>query len=247
MKRLADKVAWVTGASSGIGEAVAIALAAEGARVVLTSRRAVALQGVADTIREHGGVADVQVGDVTDRARIHEISRHIEANYGRIDIVFNNAGMNIVSRAWKDLAADQAHEVIISNLASAFYVVTAVLPIMRRQRDGVLIHSSSWAGRYVSRVSGPSYTAAKHGVVAMSNSINVEEFENGIRSTVICPAEVATPILDKRPVPVSAEDRARLLQTEDLANTVVFVATQPKHVCVNEIVISPTWNRSFLR
>lgn len=246
MKRLKDKVAWVTGASSGIGEASAIALADEGALVVLTSRRAETLQGVADTIRERGGLADIQAGDVTDHARIHEISKHIETNHGRIDVVLNNAGMNIVARSWKDLAADKAHEVIVSNLASAFYVVTAVLPVMRRQRDGVLIHTSSWAGRYVSRVSGPSYTAAKHGVVAMSNSINMEEFENGIRSTVICPAEVATPILDKRPVPVSAEHRARLLQANDIAATVVFVATQPTHVCVNEIVISPTWNRSFL-
>jgi NADP-dependent 3-hydroxy acid dehydrogenase YdfG len=79
----------------------------------------------------------------------------------------------------------------------------------------------------------------------MSNSINLEEFKNGIRSTVICPAEVATPILDKRPVPVSSEARAALLKSEDLANTVVFVATQPKHVCVNEIVISPILKPSF--
>jgi len=247
MKRLAGKIAWVTGAGSGIGEASAKALAGEGAYVVLTSRRSEPLERVAAEIRAAGGQAEVQPGDVTDRVKIQEIASTIVNTRGRIDILFNNAGMNIVTRAWKDLSADAAHEVLMGNLASVFYVVTAVLPVMRAQRDGVLIHTSSWAGRHVSRVSGPSYTAAKHGVVAMSHSINMEEYENGIRSTVICPAEVATPILDKRPVPVSAEDRARLLQSEDLANTVVFVATQPKHVCVNEIVISPTWNRSFLR
>jgi NADP-dependent 3-hydroxy acid dehydrogenase YdfG len=247
MKRLAGKIAWVTGAGSGIGEASAKALAEEGAHVVLTSRRSEPLERVASESRARGGQAEVQRGDVTDRARIQEIASAIVNTHGKIDILFNNAGMNVVARSWKDLSADAAHEVLVGNLASVFYVVTAVLPVMRAQRDGILIHTSSWAGRHVSRVSGPSYTAAKHGVVAMSHSINIEEFENGIRSTVICPAEVATPILDKRPVPVSAEDRARLLQSEDLANTVVFVATQPKHVCVNEILMSPTWNRSFLR
>jgi NADP-dependent 3-hydroxy acid dehydrogenase YdfG len=129
--------------------------------------------------------------------------------------------------------------VIAGNLSSAFYVVTSVLPAMRAQRDGLLIHISSWAGRYISPVAGPSYTAAKHGVVAMSHSLNMEEFSNGIRSTVICPGEVSTPILDQRPVPVSAEYRARILQSEDLANTVVFVASQPTRVCVQEIVIIP--------
>jgi len=83
-------------------------------------------------------------------------------------------------------------------------------------------------------------------VVAMSHSINMEECVNGIRSTVLCPAEVATPILDKRPVPVTPEDRARMLQPDDLAALILFVATRPKHVCLNEVVISPTWNRGYV-
>jgi NADP-dependent 3-hydroxy acid dehydrogenase YdfG len=118
---------------------------------------------------------------------------------------------------------------------------------MRAQKDGILIHTASWAGRFVSQVSGPAYTAAKHGVVAMSHSINMEECANGIRSSVICPAEVATPILDGRPVPVSAEDRSRMLQPEDLGALILFIAFQPKHVCLNEVLISPTWNRGYLR
>jgi NADP-dependent 3-hydroxy acid dehydrogenase YdfG len=245
MSRLQTKVAWVTGAGSGIGEASAKALAAEGALVVLTGRKLEPLQRVAEEIQARGGQADVQPGDVTDRTRIHQIAQYIEDTHKRLDIVFNNAGMNVTQRSWQELSADAAHEVIVGNLSSAFYVVTAVLPVMRKQHDGILIHTSSWAGKYVSPVAGPSYSASKHGVVAMSNSINMEEFKNGIRSTVICPAEVATPILDKRPVPISSEARAALLQSEDLANTVVFVATQPKHVCVNEIVISPILKPSF--
>ena len=111
---------------------------------------------------------------------------------------------------------------------------------------GLLIHTASWAGRFVSRLAGPAYIAAKHAVVAMSHSLNMEEFVNGIRSTVILPAEVATPIMDKRPVPVSAEDKARMLQPEDLAALVAHVATAPPHVCINEVLISPAWNRSYL-
>src|SRR5438552_878572 len=108
------------------------------------------------------------------------------------------------------------------------------------------LRTASWAGRFISPLSGPAYTAAKHGVVAMSHSINGEECVNGIRSSVVCPAEVATPILDKRPVPVSAEERARMLQPEDLGDLICYIATLPKHVCLNEVLISPTWNRGYV-
>ncbi|MFL5181107.1 MAG: SDR family oxidoreductase, partial [Microvirga sp.] len=101
-------------------------------------------------------------------------------------------------------------------------------------------------GRYVSRLTGPAYSAAKHGLVALSESLNQEECPHGIRSCCICPGEVATPILDKRPVPVTAEDKARMLQSEDLAETILFVARLPVTVCMNEILISPTWNRGYI-
>lgn len=246
MTILAGRVAWVTGAGSGIGEAAALALASTGATVVLTGRRVDALEQVARRIREGGGRADVQPGDMTDAARVAAIAEDFIARHGRIDILINNAGLNVERRSWKDLSSAAVDEVVRGNLSSAFHAVIAVLPAMRRQQDGVLIHTSSWAGRFISKVSGSAYMAAKHGVVAMSHGINQEEFRNGIRSTVICPAEVATPILDKRPVPVTAEERARLLQPEDLARTILHVAAAPAHVCINEIVLSPTWNRSYL-
>jgi NADP-dependent 3-hydroxy acid dehydrogenase YdfG len=116
---------------------------------------------------------------------------------------------------------------------------------MRPQQDGLLIHTASWAGRFAGTVSGPAYVAAKHGVVAMSYTINMEEFQHGIRSTVLCPAEVATPILDLRPVAVPAEDRARMIQPEHMADLIVYIAKQPPSICVNEVVISPTWNRGY--
>ncbi|AWN55361.1 SDR family oxidoreductase [Methylobacterium sp. 17Sr1-1] len=243
---LAGKVAWVTGAGSGIGEAAALALAGAGARVVLTGRREEPLRALAARIAESGGEAVVEPGDVTDAARIAAIVEGIASRFGRLDVLVSNAGSNVRERRWDALSPQGAQDVIQANLSSAFYASLAVLPLMRRQGDGVLIHTASWAGRFVSPVSGPAYTAAKHAVVAMSHSINMEECVNGIRSTVLCPAEVATPILDKRPVPVTPEDRARMLQPDDMAALILFVATRPKHVCLNEVVISPTWNRGYV-
>ena len=102
----------------------------------------------------------------------------------------------------------------------------------------MLIHTASWAGRFVGPLAGPAYVAAKHGVVAMSHSINHEECVNGIRSSVVCPGEVATPILDQRPVPVSKEDRARMLQPEDMGDLIRYIAMLPAHVCLNEVLVS---------
>ena len=132
-------------------------------------------------------------------------------------------GLNIVERTWKQLTPAGAEQVIDGNLSSAFYCSTAVLPIMRKHKGGVLIHTASMAGRQASILSGAAYSAAKHGVVAMSHTINMEECVNGIRSCVVCPGEVATPILDKRPVPVSKEDRAKMLQSVDCGDLIRYV------------------------
>ena len=246
MPQLKGKVAWITGAGSGIGEAAALAIAGEGATVVLTGRRRDPLEKVAGRIRDAGGTAHVQPGDLMDARAVERIAAFIKETLGRLDILVNNAGLNILERDWKRLTPAGVDELIKGNLSSAFYVVTAALPMMRAQKDGVLIHTASRAGRWVHPMSGPGYTAAKHGVVAMSHSINMEECVNGIRSCVVCPGEVATPILDKRPVPVSAEERARMVQPEDCGDLIRYVACLPRHVCIDEVVISPTWNRGYV-
>ena len=246
MGQLDGKVAWVTGAGTGIGEAGAKALAREGASVVLSGRRREPLEAVARAIETAGGRAVVEPGDMTDAKRVTEIAESIRERFGRLDILVNNAGNNVKERSWKELTPERIDTVIDANLSSAFYCAWAALPMMREQKDGVLIHTASWAGRYVSMLSGPGYTAAKHGVVAMSHELNMEEFANGIRSTVLCPGEVATPILDRRPVPVSAEDKARMIQSEDMGEIILFVATRPKHIVLNEMVIGPTWNRGYV-
>jgi NADP-dependent 3-hydroxy acid dehydrogenase YdfG len=243
MKQLDGKIAWVTGAGSGIGEAAAIALAGEGATVVLTGRRREPLEKVAAAI---GPAAHVAPGDMTQASSVQAIADGIDRQFGRLDILVANAGLNVPDRDWTKLQASGVDEVIHGNLSSAFYCAIAVLPVMRRHQDGVLIHTASMAGRFIGGPGGAAYSAAKHGVVAMSHSINMQECVNGIRSSVVLPGEVATPILDKRPVPVSAEDRARMLQSQDVGDLIRYIACLPKHVCLNEVMVTPAWNRGYV-
>ena len=201
MTRLAGKIAWVTGAGSGIGEAAAVALADAGATVVLTGRRREPLESVAHRI----GSKHVQPADLTDAAQVQRVGEYIRSILGRLDILVNNAGLNIVERHWSQLTPEGIDTVLKGNLNGALYCVTVALPMMRAQKDGLLIHTASIAGRFIGNLSGPIYTIAKHGIVAMSHGLNMQECIHGIRSTVFLPGEVSTPILDKRPTPVSAE------------------------------------------
>lgn len=246
MRDINGKIAWVTGAGTGIGEAAAKALAAEGAIVVLTGRRREPLEKVAAIIGQSGGRAAVQSGDLGKAATVARIVDWMKAEYGRIDIVVSNAGTNVPNRWWRNLTTEAIDTLVAGNLQSALYVTHAVLPVMREQKDGQLIHTSSMAGRNIGMVSGPIYTAAKHGVVAMSHTINLEECLNGIRSTVILPGEVATEIMKFRDPPELPETLARMVQPEDLGAVVVFVAKQPSHVCVNEMWVTPTHNRGYI-
>lgn len=246
MSRLSGKIAWITGAGSGIGEAAALALSDEGATVVLTSRRREPLERLAARIKQQGGEAHVQPADLMDSRQVRKIGEFIEHSFGRLDILVNNAGLNIRDRHWDKLTPEGIDELVNGNLTQALYCVTVALPFMRAQKDGVLIHTSSMAGRFIGGFSGPIYGAAKHGVVAMSHTINMEECLNGIRSTVFLPGEVATPILDKRPNPVGPEERARMVQPEDCGDLIRYIACLPKHVVMSEVMLAPTHNRTYV-
>jgi NADP-dependent 3-hydroxy acid dehydrogenase YdfG len=243
---LAGRLAWITGAGSGIGRAGALELAASGARIALSGRREEQLKEVAEEIAAKGGKAEVFALDVADRAAVEVTAAEILDRYGCVDILVNSAGVNVPNRFWKTLTTESFDRVVAVNLNGALYCTHAVLSSMRERRDGLVINISSWAGRFESYLTGPAYVASKHAMVALTLSLNDEECVNGIRACVICPGEVATPILRHRPKPPSAEETARMLQPEDLGRTIRFVAEMPPHVCVNEILISPTWNRFFL-
>src|SRR5438045_26229 len=187
VKRLDGKVVWGTGGGSGIGEAAAMTRAAEGAAMVLTGRREAPLNEVAEWIRDAGGTAHVQPGDLTDPAAVRRIGDYIRAELGRLDILLNNAGVNINDRHWDKLTPENAQLMIAGNLAAAAQCVTVALPIMRPQQDGLIIHTASMAGRFIGGVPGPLYTAAKHGIVAMSHSNNNQECADGLPSRVFLP------------------------------------------------------------
>lgn len=246
MGKLAGKVAWVTGGGTGIGRAGAEALAAAGARVAVSGRRPEPLEDAARAITAAGGEAMALPLDVMDADGVAAAAASIAKAFGDVDILVCSAGLNVGKRRYHEMSVADWHLVIDANLNGVYHCIHAVLPAMRKQRDGLLITISSWAGRHNSYIAGGAYGAAKHAVSAMSATINIEEGRYGIRSCCIEPAEVATEILDRRPVPVSAEERARMLQPEDLGATIRFVAEMPAHVCVNDILISPTWNRAYI-
>jgi NADP-dependent 3-hydroxy acid dehydrogenase YdfG len=246
MQTLQGKIAWITGAGSGIGLAGAQARAAAGATVVLSGRRGDLVEKEAAAIVAAGGRAEAIALDVSDAEAVQAAAKAILARHGAVDILVNSAGLNVPNRSWQKQTTVGWNEVIRVNLDGSYYCIAAVLPAMREKKSGVIINIASWAGKYNSAVTGPAYGAAKHAVVAMTENLNLEECVNGIRACAICPAEVATPILDKRPAPPPPEERARMLQADDLGRTIRFVAEMPAHACINEITISPTWNRSYV-
>ncbi len=243
LQDLTGQVAWITGAGTGIGEAGAIKLAEAGCKVVLSGRRAEHLDRVARQIEAAGGEAVVEPLDVLAQPAVAAVVDRIVERFGRLDIGVFSAGVNVKDRNWPVVTPEGWNQVIGIDLDGAFYCCHAVLPVMREQGGGLVINISSMAAKGVSPLTGPAYTAAKHAMNAMTASLLIEERNNGIRATAICPGEVATPILDQRPVPVSAEDQARILQGEDLGELILFVAQQPPSVTLNEVLITPTYNR----
>lgn len=243
---LQGKVAWITGAGSGIGRAGAVELAKSGARVVVSGRRPEQLAETVAEIAAAGGKAEAVALDVADKTAVATAAAGILDRHGRVDILVNSAGVNLPTRFWKNLTPDSFDQIVAINLNGALYCTYAVLPGMRARKDGLVINISSWAGRFETYLTGPAYNASKHAMAALTASLNDEECVNGIRACVIYPGEVATPILEKRPKPVSTEEKERMLQSEDLGRTIRFVAEMPPRVCVNEILISPTWNRFYI-
>lgn len=241
MGKLVGQRAWVTGGGSGIGAAGAEALAAAGAEVIVSGRRAEPLEAVAGRIRAAGGQASTYVLDVADAEAVAAAAQAI----GPVDILLASAGLNVPRRALDEVTPEGWDRVVSVNLDGMFYQVHAVLPGMRARGGGLVMLVSSWAGRYATRLTGAAYNATKRAVIALGETINEEAGGDGVRATVIMPAEVATDILKSRPKPPSEADMERMLQPEDLGETVRFIAEMPPRVCLNEVLISPSWNRFY--
>ena len=240
MGKLKDKTIIVTGASSGFGEAIAIACAAEGAKVSLVARRAEMLEAVAETAREAGGKALVCPADVSDDDQILAAIEKTRAAFGHIDVLVNNAGTNFAARSIGETSAEQWRELMDINLTSAFVFTRAVLPEMKARGDGLIINLASRAGMFPSLGAGVAYSASKIGMEALNDVTNEEGNAHGVRACLFNPGAGNTPIIDRRPVKFSQEQKMKMIQSEDIAATVVFIASLPPRVNIDLVSMMPT-------
>ena len=244
--KLAGKVALVTGASSGIGEAAALALAAEGARVTIAARRMDRLEELAKRIQQQSGEVLALKIDVTDEAKAREMIGRTKKHWGRLDILVNNAGVMLLGPI-TGANTDDWQRMVNLNLLGLMYTTHEALSIMQQQGSGHIVNISSVAGR-VARAGSGGYNATKWGVNAFSESLRQElaQRKEHIRVTLIEPGMVATELTEhithegaKR----AAQERASSmtpLQAEDIAAAILYAVTQPERVNVNEILIRPT-------
>ena len=244
MSEFRDKVVWITGGGSGIGREVARMFAAGGAILVLLGRRADKLKEALDEVCAGGARAEMLVLDVCRRDAVEAAAAALIERHGRVDVLVNNAGLNVRGRKLEVLTGEDWDQVVLTNLTGAFNMIRAVLPAMRRQQDGLIVNVSSMAAKRVSGVAGTAYTASKHGMNGLSLSVAAEEGANGIRCTALMPGTVNTEILAKRAVTYSEEERAKMIQPEDVALAVRFLALLPARSSVPEMTLVPTLPRA---
>lgn len=247
MKSLKDLVVVITGASSGIGEAAAAALAKRGAKVVLAARRTERLENVVKTIEQDGGTASFCKTDVTSRSDVYNLAQFAVDKYGRIDVWINNAGIMPLSFLDKR-KVDEWERMVDVNIKGVLYGIAAAIPIMEEQKSGHIINVSSVAGHVVG-LGSAVYSGTKFAVRAITEGLRLElSRKSGIRTTIISPGSVETELrntitdpdalrmLDKRQI-------EKRMEAEDIANAIVYAIEQPDHVSVNEILIRPTTQR----
>ncbi|MEK6236220.1 MAG: SDR family oxidoreductase, partial [Planctomycetales bacterium] len=180
-----------------------------------------------------------RAADAADRESVDALVAWATKELGRIDIFINSAGVNIVKRTMAEMIPEDWDKVLQINASGAYYCMHAVLPPMRERGDGLIINVSSIAGKRSSPLGGVAYSAAKFAMTALGGTVALEDGKNGIRVTTIFPGEVNTPILDNRPVAVSDEHRARILQPEDVAAAALMIACLPPRAHVPELIIKP--------
>ena len=228
----------ITGGGTGIGYGIAQAFAAEGCRVAIAGRRLDVLKSAAASISGETAVQFHEV-DVADRASVNRLIAWAEQTLGKIDILVNAAGINTKTRTMGNLLPEQWDQVLAINATGVYNCLHAALPLMRTQKNGLILNISSTSGKRAAPLGGVAYNASKFAVTALSTSVAAEEAQHGIRVTTIFPGEVDTPILENRPQPVSAERRATMLKPSDLGHIAVSIAQLPPHAHVSEIVIKP--------
>jgi NADP-dependent 3-hydroxy acid dehydrogenase YdfG len=240
MAGVAGKRVLITGGGSGVGRAAARLFTREGAKVAITGRDAKKLGETADA-------SDIftHACDVTDPAAVTGLIQAVTAKLGRIDVLVNNAGTNVKARRVRELSVADWHRLVRTNLDGAFFCIREVLPQMIERKDGLVINVNSVSGKRAYPLAGAGYAAGKFGLHAVAGCLAGEELESGIRVSSIYPGEIDTPILEERPTPVTAEQRAKILKPEDVAAAILWVAGLPPHVSIPELIIKPTAQAYF--
>ena len=236
---LKNQTALVIGASSGIGRAVAVRLARDGASVMASARREDRLEELQKELALENLDLEISVADATNPDAMDELAARTVEHFEKIDILVYATGTNTPDRWMTRLNTKVWDELIGVNLNGAYYATRAVLPAMRERKSGHLIYIGSISG-LVPDISGAAYQASKRGMLGLAHAIRVEEKENGIRTCVVCPGLVDTEIIDKRPVKPPPETMAKALQADDVADAVLFVARLPPRATVPEMQIMPT-------
>ena len=229
----------MTGAGSGVGQAVALALVKQGWRVAIVGRRAETLQ---DTVIRAGADKDKLFPypcDIGQNAAVAQLGQDVLGKFGSVEALVNAAGTNAPKRALEVLSLEDYHAMMDTNLNGAYYITQAFLPSMRAQKSGTIVHVVSDAGKQASPKAGPAYVMSKFGLAGLTQSINSEERGNGIRATAIFPGDIDTPLLDKRPSPPPAEARAKMMQAEDIAECVMLAINLPSRAIVEELIVRP--------
>lgn len=240
-----QRLAWITGGGTGIGLACARALGRAGWRLALSGRRPEVLAQAVSALATEHIAAQAYPLDVADGEAVIEVAQAIARAQGPIGALICSAGTNVPKRRWDELTPQAFAQVTAINLSGVAYCVTAALPSMREARSGSIVVVSSWAGWRYLPLAAAAYGASKYGLSPLVESINDQECRHGIRATLLCPGEVATDILLTRPVAPAPEEIARMLRADDVAQAALYAIQAPRHVCLNEIVITPTWNRFY--
>lgn len=185
--------------------------------------------------------------DITDAKAVRSTCAAIVEKARGIDLLVNSAGQNLAQREWSKLDPADWDRIIATNASGAFYAMRAVLDVMRAQGHGLIINIASWGSRYPLRFAGTAYTASKSAMLALTQTLNMEEGRHGIRACAILPAAIASDMLQMRAVPFSEEELAQMLSPEDIARVVRFVAETPDGIVLNEIIVSPIRNMIYER
>jgi NADP-dependent 3-hydroxy acid dehydrogenase YdfG len=240
--KLSAKVALVTGATSGIGEATALALAAEGARVAIAARRVRRLNELAERIREAGGEASPIETDVADEAQATEMVGRVLRESGRLDLLLNVAGVGVAA-PFQNTTTAEYRQMVDVNILGVLYPIHAALPAMKRQGDGHIVIVSSGTGRYIH----PStvYSGTKHAISAIAESLRREIGKDWTRVTCIEPGAVKTEFTShmREDVRKSVEQRLgdmEQLESEDIVAAILYAVTQPRRVNINILTLYPT-------